>query len=241
MSNETQYCAWLEEMTIHDIPQVGGKNASLGEMIRELGNQGVNVPGGFCTTAAAYRHYIAVNGLKSKLQAILSDLDVNDVDNLRERGKQARDLILKNPIPKDLENLIIDKYQQMCVRFGQGGKEVPSIDVAVRSSATAEDLPNASFAGQQETYLNVHGVESLIDCCLKCYASLFTDRAINYRTLNGFDHFDVALSIGVQKMVRSDKAAAGVIFTINTENGFNNTCLVTGSYGLGEMVVQGNT
>lgn len=240
------YTAWLSEMTIQDVPRVGGKNASLGEMIRELSKKNVTVPNGFCTTAEAYRYYIAANSLEPKLRQIFADLDVSDVENLSERGKQARQLILRNPFPKDLADEITQKYIEMCQMYGQkGGKYESGVfeyntDVAVRSSATAEDLPDASFAGQQETYLNVHGVQNILESCLKCFASLFTDRAISYRTIKGFDHFAVALSIGVQKMVRSDLASAGVIFSINTENGFQNTVTVTGSYGLGEMVVQGS-
>eukprot|EP00475_Leptophrys_vorax_P010207 TRINITY_DN1687_c0_g1_i1.p1 TRINITY_DN1687_c0_g1~~TRINITY_DN1687_c0_g1_i1.p1 ORF type:complete len:828 (-),score=261.44 TRINITY_DN1687_c0_g1_i1:73-2556(-) len=240
-----KYLVWLDEMTIADIPKVGGKNASLGEMLRELASKGVSVPYGFCTTADAYRHFIHENHLEKKLRDILSDLDIHDVSNLAERGKQARRLILNSKMPPKLEAAIISKYEQLCQKCGQtddkysSGRFQYDVDVAVRSSATAEDLPDASFAGQQETYLNVHGSDQVVQSVVRCFASLFTDRAISYRTLKGFDHFAVALSCGVQKMVRSDLASAGVIFTINTENGFQNVVLVTGSYGLGEMVVQG--
>lgn len=237
----TEHTLWLEDVTIHDIPRVGGKNASLGEMIRELESKNVQVPGGYCTTAAAYKYYIAAAGLENPMRSILSDLDIKDMANLRQRGKQVRTLILKTPFPEDLRAEIQEKYVALCQRHGQKCSDIHeyNVDVAVRSSATAEDLPDASFAGQQETFLNVHGVNGLIEATLKCFASLFTDRAISYRSIKGFDHFDVSLTVGIQKMVRSDMASAGVIFTINTENGFQNAIIVTGSYGLGESVVQG--
>jgi pyruvate,water dikinase len=239
---------------IADIPLVGGKNASLGEMIQHLTPLGVNVPNGFATTAYAYRYFITQAGIESQLREIFVDLDVEDVDNLRQRGRQARSLILHTPFPKDLELAISTAYYQLCEQYGVGDEAKDSgslsspkqrqtyhynLDVAVRSSATAEDLPDASFAGQQETYLNVHGVKQVLESCHKCFASIFTDRAISYRTLKGFDHFQVALSVGVQKMVRSDLAASGVMFSIDTETGFKNAALITAAYGLGENVVQG--
>ncbi|MEA5463935.1 phosphoenolpyruvate synthase [Leptothoe sp. PORK10 BA2] len=224
----------FEALGIHDIPCVGGKNASLGEMIQQLSRQGVKVPTGFATTADAYRYFIHQAGLDAKLRKIFLDLDVEDVANLRERGKLARTLILETPFPEELSAAIALGYQQLCDRY-----QTPNVDVAVRSSATAEDLPDASFAGQQETYLNVHGVKGVVDACHRCFASLFTDRAISYRTINGFDHFEVALSVGVQKMVRSDLATSGVMFSIDTETGFKNAVLITAAYGLGENVVQG--
>jgi pyruvate,water dikinase len=227
---------WFEEVGIADIPFVGGKNASLGEMIRQLQPKGVNVPNGFATTAYAFRHFIEKAGLEKKLRELFADLDIEDMNNLRDRGRQARSLVLSTPFPEDLQIAIAMSYQKLCDCELSCGKEA---DVAVRSSATAEDLPDASFAGQQETYLNVCGAHEVVDACHRCFASLFTDRAISYRTINGFDHFDTALSVGVQKMVRSDLAASGVMFSIDTETGFKNAALITAAYGLGENVVQG--
>ena len=225
---------WFEEVGIADIPLVGGKNASLGEMIQQLTKQGVNVPGGFATTADAYRYFIQSACLEEKLRSLFADLDVEDVKNLRERGKKARSLLLHTPFPVELRLAITEAYQSLCQKYYH------DTDVAVRSSATAEDLPDASFAGQQETYLNVTGVEGVLAACHRCFASLFTDRAISYRQTKGFDHFDVALSVGVQKMVRSDLASAGVMFSIETETGFKDAALISAAYGLGENVVQGS-
>lgn len=234
------FVLWFEQVGIADIPLVGGKNASLGEMIQQLAPKGVIVPNGFATTAHAYRYFIKSAGLESKLRELFSDLDVEDLPNLRQRGKKARSLILDTPFPEDLEQAIAKAYERMCQWYGKGDSgELNDTDVAVRSSATAEDLPDASFAGQQETYLNVYGVDAVLKACHKCFASIFTDRAISYRTVKGFDHFDVALSVGVQKMVRSDLASSGVMFSIDTETGFKNAALVTAAYGLGENVVQG--
>jgi len=227
---------WFEEVGIADIPFVGGKNASLGEMIRQLQPKGVNVPNGFATTAYAFRHFIEKAGLETKLRELFADLDIEDMNNLRDRGRMARALVLSTPFPEDLQMAIAMSYQKLCDCELSCGKEA---DVAVRSSATAEDLPDASFAGQQETYLNVYGANEVVDACHRCFASLFTDRAISYRTINGFDHFDIALSVGVQKMVRSDLASSGVMFSIDTETGFKNAALITAAYGLGENVVQG--
>ena len=218
---------------IADIPLVGGKNASLGEMIQQLSSQGVKVPTGFATTAYAYRYFITVAGLEAKLRKIFADLDVENLDNLQECGKQARSLMLETPFPLELQEAIAKSYQNLCQEYGI------NTDVAVRSSATAEDLPDASFAGQQETYLNVHGLQSVLESCHKCFASIFTDRAISYRQMRGFDHFEVALSVGIQKMVRSDLASSGVMFSIDTETGFENAALITAAYGLGENIVQG--
>ncbi|NEO36099.1 MAG: phosphoenolpyruvate synthase [Moorea sp. SIOASIH] len=254
-AKDKAFVLWFEEVGIADIAIVGGKNASLGEMIRQLTPVGVRVPTGFATTAYAYRYFIEKAGLEAKLRQGFSDLDVEDVNNLRQRGMQARSLILNTPFPEELANAIAQAYQQLCQRYGNDPQEFCeqfepnyrdtclqsnyNTDVAVRSSATAEDLPDASFAGQQETYLNVHGVKAVLEACHKCFASLFTNRAISYRTVKGFDHFDVALSVGVQKMVRSDLASSGVMFSIDTETGFKNAALVTAAYGLGENVVQG--
>ena len=253
-TKEKALVLWFEEVGIADIPFVGGKNASLGEMIQQLAPKGVNVPAGFATTAYAYRYFVEQAGLQEKLHQLFSDLDVEDMNNLRQHGKQARALILNTPFPNELKLAITQAYLKLCARYNGNAdfcarlpesereecKRYSSYtDVAVRSSATAEDLPDASFAGQQETYLNVHGVRGVLDACHKCFASLFTDRAISYRTIKGFDHFEVALSVGVQKMVRSDLASSGVMFSIDTETGFKNAALVTAAYGLGENVVQG--
>ncbi len=215
------------------IAAVGGKNASLGEMIRELAAEGVRVPGGFATTAAAYRHLLQSNGLLAPLRDLLTGLDVDDLSALQAAGKAARALLLNAALPSELAEAILAAYRQLAALDGS----LPA--VAVRSSATAEDLPDASFAGQQETFLNIQGEAALLDACRRCYASLFTDRAISYRQLNGFDHLEVALSIGVQRMVRSDLACAGVMFSIDTETGFRDAVLLTAAYGLGENVVQG--
>jgi pyruvate,water dikinase len=227
------FIEWFEELKISDVPLVGGKNASLGEMISKLGEKGVSVPSGFAVTAYAYKYMIEKAGIDSKIMEILSDLDTHDVHNLAERGQKIRDLIKKTPIPKDLEEDIRKHYREMEKRYGK------NVDVAVRSSATAEDLPDASFAGQQETYLNIRGEEELLRRVRDCFASLFTNRAISYRVDKGFDHFSVYISVGVQKMVRSDLASSGVIFSIDTESGFEDAVYITGAYGLGENVVQG--
>ena len=225
---------WFEDVGIDDVSVVGGKNASLGEMVRELGKQGVRVPNGFATTADAYREFLREAGLDRRIAELLGGLDTQDLAELRRRGTLVRQAILTASLPDLLERAIIEAYDHL-------GEGIPGgIDVAVRSSATAEDLPDASFAGQQETYLNVQGHAALIESCKRCYASLFTDRAISYRADKGFDHRRVALSIGVQRMVRSDLGAAGVMFTIDTESGFRDAVLINASYGLGENVVQGS-
>ena len=232
--NSQPFIKWFDDITIEDIPLVGGKNASLGEMIRELGGMGVRVPGGFAITAHAYRHFLREAQLHPVIREALSDLDTRNMANLSERGRNVRQAIVNATLPDDLQREIAAAYQKL---QGQG-KQAP--EVAVRSSATAEDLPDASFAGQQETYLNVHGIAAVLETCKRCFASLFTDRAISYRVDKGFDHFKIALSIGVQRMVRSDLACSGVIFTIDTETGFRNAILVSAAYGLGENVVQGS-
>jgi pyruvate,water dikinase len=219
---------------IGDVPLVGGKNASLGEMVRELASAGVPVPDGFATTAAAYRLFLSQAGLEEKLAAVLAGLDPADVTGLAQRGAEARHLILAAELPEELKSAVLASYRELSRASGE-----ESTDVAVRSSATAEDLPEASFAGQQETYLNVRGDAELIDACRRCYASLFTDRAIAYRAHHGFDHLKIALSIGVQKMVRSDLGAAGVLFTLDTDTGFRDVVLINAAYGLGENVVRG--
>ncbi|MDI9570863.1 MAG: phosphoenolpyruvate synthase [Pseudomonadota bacterium] len=224
---------WFDELQLSDIPQVGGKNASLGEMRRELIPKGVNIPDGYAVTAHAYRYLLESAGIVDRIKTVLSDLDTHDIENLKTRGQKVRELIYNAPFPDDLTAAIVAAYGKLCEEYGE------NTDVAVRSSATAEDLPDASFAGQQETYLNITGEEALIEACKRCFASLFTDRAISYRVDKGFDHLSIALSIGVQKMVRSDLAASGVIFSIDTESGFKEAVLITGAYGLGETVVQG--
>jgi pyruvate,water dikinase len=233
VSKEQALVLPLTEVGIADIPLVGGKNASLGEMLQELECKGVKVPNGFATSAYAYRYFIQAAGLEAKLRQIFADLNVDDVNNLRQTGKQARNLMLQTPFPEELQTAIAQAYEHLCQQYGS------DTDVAVRSSATAEDLPDASFAGQQETYLNVHGLPAVLEACHKCFASIFTDRAISYRQIKGFDHFNIALSVGVQKMVRSDLAASGVTFSIDTETGFKDAALITAAYGLGENVVQG--
>jgi pyruvate,water dikinase len=228
-----EFNKWFEDLTINDVPSVGGKNASLGEMIRNLGSKGVNVPSGFAITAYAYKYTIEKAGIDKKIKEILTGLNTHNVRDLAERGEKIRNLIKNTPLPPELEEDIRKYYKGMEERYSK------NCDVAVRSSATAEDLPDASFAGQQETYLNVRGEEELLEKVRDCFASLFTNRAISYRVDKGFDHFSVYLSVGVQKMVRSDLASAGVMFSIDTESGFDDVVYITGSYGLGENVVQG--
>ncbi|MEA5566785.1 phosphoenolpyruvate synthase [Anabaena sp. UHCC 0399] len=232
-AKEKSLVLWFDQVGITDIALVGGKNASLGEMIQQLTSKGVNVPTGFATTAYAYRYFIQSAGLEAKLRELFADLDVEDVKNLQARGKQARSLLMNTPFPLELQKAIARAYESLCELYN------PNTDVAVRSSATAEDLPDASFAGQQESYLNIVGVEALLTACHQCFASLFTDRAISYRHTKGFDHFSIALAVGVQKMVRSDLATSGVMFSIDTETGFKDAALITAAYGLGENVVQG--
>ncbi len=228
-----QYIRFFDEIGIDDIPQVGGKNASLGEMYQKLMPEGVKVPNGFAITAQAYRYVLDQNNAWDALRETMADLDPRDVTQLAIRGKKARDIIYSAELPDDLKTEIIAAYQQLKQEYGD------TLSLAVRSSATAEDLPTASFAGQQDTYLNIHGDEILLDACRRCFASLFTDRAIHYRIDQGFDHFDVALSIGVMKMVRSDLATSGVMFSLDTESGFRDAVFITAAYGLGENVVQG--
>ncbi|MCB0112894.1 MAG: phosphoenolpyruvate synthase [Caldilineaceae bacterium] len=229
-----QWIRWFAELTIEDVPQVGGKNASLGEMIRELTQKGVQVPDGYAITAAGYRAFLRYNELEAPIHEILGGLNTADVNDLLRRTGQIRRLVLGGDFPDDLRQEIVDCYRDLSGKYGER-----SADVAVRSSATAEDLPTASFAGQQETYLNVHGEATLLESVKKCFASLFTSRAVSYRADMGFGHLDVALSVGVQKMIRADRAASGVIFTLDTETGFRDVVFVTSAYGLGENVVQG--
>lgn len=234
MSTPPRFIRWFAETTIEDVPLVGGKNASLGEMYRELSSQGVKVPNGFSVTAEGYRHFLRQTGTDRAIVEILRGLDTQNIENLRDRGSRARHAIMGAELPADLREEIVRAYDQLSHSAGR------PLDVAVRSSATAEDLPDASFAGQQETYLNVQGHQLLLEMCKRCFASLFTDRAISYRNDKGFDHFKIALSIGVQCMVRSDLAASGVMFSIDTETGFRDAVLINAALGLGENVVQGS-
>ncbi len=227
------FVLWFDQLRNDDVGLVGGKNASLGEMYSELTSKGVNIPNGFAVTAKAYFHLLDSNDARKKIQGILKDLNTKDLHNLQERGHKVRQLIRSLEFPQDLKDALFEGYKNMCLQYGD------NVDVAVRSSATAEDLPDASFAGQQETYLNIRGEEALLEACKKCFASLFTNRAISYRVDKGFDHFSIGLSIGVQKMVRSDLATSGVMFSIDTESGFKDAVFITGAYGLGENVVQG--
>lgn len=231
--HSSTFIKWFADLTIDDIPLVGGKNASLGEMVRELAAQGVRVPDGFAVTSEAYRHFLRQAGLDEVIRRHLHGLDTRDTGNLASRGRAVREAILGAALPQGLRDDIAAAYGRLQGTLAQAP------DVAVRSSATAEDLPDASFAGQQETYLNVEGLPALLDTCRRCFASLFTDRAISYRTDKGFDHFKVALSVGVQRMVRSDLACSGVMFTIDTESGFRDAVVISAAYGLGENVVQG--
>ncbi len=227
------YVRFFEEFGIDDVALVGGKNASLGEMFQKLSGQGVRVPHGFAITAQAYRYMLDEAGAWDRLHAELDDLDPADVAALARKGKRAREIVYGAGLPDDLAAEILDAYRKLQQEYGE------EVSLAVRSSATAEDLPTASFAGQQDSYLNIKGEQSLLDTCRRCFASLFTDRAIHYRLDQGFDQFKVSLSIGVMKMVRSDIASSGVMFSIDTESGFRDAVLVTGDYGLGENVVQG--
>jgi len=233
-SREQAPLLWFEQFGIADIPIVGGKNASLGEMIRHLVPKGIRVPNGFATTAQAYRRFLEFNGLDVKLRKLFTGLSLEDLNQLRQVASQARALIFEASFPEDLDHAIRDAYARLCEQYGS------NTDVAIRSSATTEDLPDASFAGQYETYLNVSGANAVLEACKKCCASIFTDRAFYYRQTHGVDHLNISLSIGVQKMVRSDLACSGVMFSIDTETGFTNAVLISASYGLGENVVQGS-
>lgn len=228
-----QYIRFFNQLGIDDVPLVGGKNASLGEMYRKLSDQSVKVPNGFAITAPAYNYMLEQADAWEPLRAALHGLNPDDVVDLARRGKKARDIIYAAGLPEDLQREIIAAYRELQQEYGD------SLTLAVRSSATAEDLPNASFAGQQETFLNISGDANLLEACRRDFASLFTDRAIHYRIDQGFDHFKVALSIGVMKMVRSDLAASGVMFSLDTESGYRDAVFITGAYGLGENVVQG--
>ncbi|MEZ8687996.1 phosphoenolpyruvate synthase [Vibrio splendidus] len=229
MQNNT---LWFNGLSMEDVDKVGGKNASLGEMVSNLANAGVSVPNGFATTSYAFNNFLDYKGLDERIHQLLDELDVEDVDALRKTGATIRQWVLDAPFPESLEQDIRDNYRELI----EGNEE---LSVAVRSSATAEDLPDASFAGQQETFLNVKGIDSVIEATKHVFASLFNDRAISYRVHQGFDHRGISLSAGIQRMVRSDKASSGVMFTLDTESGFDQVVFITSSWGLGEMVVQG--
>ena len=233
-AEEKKFIYWFSELGIQDVPAVGGKNASLGEMFSNLTSKGVAIPDGYAISAYAYDYYVEASGVREQIHSLLSGLDIRDLESLAACGEKIRSLIRNAPLPKDLEDEIKAAYDQLSAKYGG------EVDTAVRSSATAEDLPDASFAGQQDTYLNVKGHDHLLEACRNCFASLFTDRAIAYREEKNFDHFSVSLSIAVQKMVRSDLASAGVMFSIDTESGFRDAAYVTSGYGLGENVVQGS-
>ncbi len=233
MASEYRYIRFFKDISLEDVALVGGKNASLGELYRELTPKGLLVPNGFAVTAEAYRATLQQAGAGPRLHTILDPVDPSDVADLAERAHQARELVSSSPLPSDLSAEICRAYQELRHEYGAG------LTAAVRSSATAEDLPNASFAGQHESYLNISGEQQVLDAVRRCFASLFTDRAIRYRINNGFDHYKVLNSVGVMKMVRSDLAASGVAFSIDTESGFPDVVFITGSYGLGENVVQG--
>lgn len=229
----SKYVRFFSDLNNKDTAEVGGKNASLGEMISQLGSKGINIPSGYATTAQAYWDYLEHNGLKEKLTELLQELDTKEFKNLKKTGKKARELVLHGEFPDELAEEIKEAYKEL------EEKEEALTSVAVRSSATAEDLPEASFAGQHDSFMNVQGPEKTLEACKKCFASLFTDRAIRYREHNGFEHMKVALSAGVQKMVRSDQASAGVGFTILPDSGYDKVLFITGSWGLGDNVVQG--
>ncbi len=234
MNKDKSFILWFSELDNDDVALVGGKNASLGEMYQKLTLKGIEIPNGFALTSYAYRYFLSKNKLDKKIKIILKGLDTSNVKNLSKKGGKVRQLILASPFPRELEESIKKAYKSLSKEYNTS-----NLDVAVRSSATSEDLPSASFAGQQESYLNIQGKYTLIETCKKCIASLFTNRAISYREDKGFDHFSVALSVGVQKMVRSDKASSGVMFTIDTESGFDNVILINSSWGLGENIVKG--
>ncbi|MBW3694933.1 phosphoenolpyruvate synthase [Vibrio sp. T187] len=227
-----KYTLWFNTLSMNDVDKVGGKNASLGEMVSNLSNAGVSVPNGFATTSFAFHQFLEFEQLNDRIYALLNKLDVEDIDALRETGATIRQWILDAPFPAELEEDIRSLYSTLV-------EDNEELSVAVRSSATAEDLPDASFAGQQETFLNVKGIDAVLEATKHVYASLFNDRAISYRVHQGFDHEGIALSAGIQRMVRSDKASSGVMFTLDTESGFDQVVFITSSWGLGEMVVQG--
>lgn len=229
-----QNIIWFKDLSIKNVSEVGGKNASLGEMYNILTKKNVNIPNGFAVTSYAYIKFLEENNLPDKMHDVLKNLDTHNISNLQSRGKKLREMILAAKMPEEIKKDILLAYKELSLEF-----KMKNVDVAVRSSATAEDLPGASFAGQQETFLNISGEQAIIEAVKKCFASLFTDRAISYRTDKGFDHMKTYLSVGVQKMVRSDKASSGVMFTIDPETGFAGAMVINGSWGLGDLIVQG--
>ncbi len=240
MSDSSPYVRWFTDLGMDDLGQVGGKNASLGEMVSHLTHLGVDVPPGFATTADAFHHFIGETGLREHIAGLLGDLDTEDTRRLAEVGEEIRRAVVEQPMPDDLEASIRDAYERLVSHVvEEAGVDAGEVSFAVRSSATAEDLPDASFAGQQETFLNLRGAEAIIQAVREVYASLYNDRAIAYRVHHGFEHGDVALSAGVQRMVRTDIGSAGVMFTMDTESGFDDAVFITSAYGLGEGVVQG--
>jgi len=224
---------WFSDLRKIDVSRVGGKNASLGEMYSLLGAKGINIPNGFATTADAYRYFINYNKIDVKLEKLFNNLDLKKLENVQKAGKFARKWISQGKFPEDLEKDIIEAYKKLEKEYGK------DTDVAVRSSATAEDLPNASFAGQHESFLNISGEKPVLKAVKNCYASLFTDRAISYRREKGFKQLEVYLSACIQKMVRSDLASSGVMFTIDTETGFDKAVIINSVWGVGEMIVKG--
>lgn len=233
-SKNKKLILWFKEISIKDMPLVGGKNASLGEMFSKLTKRGINIPDGFVLTSKAYWYYLKANKIDKKIKEIFAKLNSKNLENLRETSRAVRDLILQSEFPADLKKEILKNYRKLSKKC-----EMKNADVAVRSSATAEDLPNASFAGQHETYLNTQGEDKLLEAVKKCFSSLFLERAIVYREEKGFNHFKIALSVGVQKMVRSDLASSGIIFTLDTETGFENIISINSVWGIGEMIVKG--
>ena len=231
MNHTPKYVRWFQDLGIEDVADVGGKNASLGELYRELTPLGVRTPNGFAVTAAAYRDTLTAAGAWERLGEVLDGLDKSDVANLASRGRRAREIVYEAPLLEPVRDQIVAAYARLEAEYGA------DLSVAIRSSATGEDLPTASFAGQHETFLNIHGAERVLEACRRCFASLFTDRAISYRIDKGFDHLSIGLSVGVMKMVRSDLASSGVMFTLDTESGFRDVVFITGAYGLGENVV----
>jgi len=234
MNKKEKNILWFKEITKNDTPIVGGKNASLGEMYSVLVPKGIKIPNGFALTSKAYWYFLESNNIRKKIEQIFKEFNPDDLESLQDAGKRVRNLILKSSFPKDLEKEILENYKKLCGFYNQ-----VNTDVAVRSSATAEDLPSASFAGQHETYLNVSGDRDLLEAVKKCMSSLFTNRAISYREQKGFNHLEIALSVCVQKMIRSDLACSGIMFTLDTETGFRNVVLINSIYGIGEMIVKG--
>ncbi|KUK49839.1 MAG: Phosphoenolpyruvate synthase, partial [Parcubacteria bacterium 33_209] len=224
---------FFSEIRKGDVPIVGGKNASLGEMYSQLTPKGINIPNGFATTADAYKYFLDYNGIDKKIAKIFSEVDLNKLEDVQKAGKISRDLTMKGKFPEDLKKEIIEAYEKLCEEYGD------NTDVAVRSSATAEDLPDASFAGQHESYLNIKGNRDVLEAVKSCYASLFTDRAITYRRDKGFDQLSVYLSAVIQKMVRSDIASSGIMFTLDTDTGFDKVVLINSVWGIGELIVKG--